>query len=787
MLVLKRLRDAERDGDRIAAVILGTAMGNSGRGGGSLTTPSGGGQRQVMLDALAETGVDPASVEYAEAHGTGSRVGDPVELATLMAVYGGARRTGAPCLVGSVKSNLGHAESAAGVAGLIKTVGALLHGVVPATLHVRKANPALDWETAGIALAQKSAVWARPAGGRRRAVVNGLSLTGTNVHVVLEEAPEERRVDTPGRKSWVMPVTAASEAALRARAGQMAAVLADGAPVEDVCWTAAVKRSALAHRCAVTGRDAEELREQLERFAAGEPALGAVAGVAERTRKVAFVFPGNGSHWIGMGRELLATERVFREAMEACDAEIARQAGWSALRQLADDGANGQWARTEVIQPLLFAEGVALAALWQSWGVRPTAVVGHSMGEVAAAHVAGILTLADAVSVICRRSELMQRVAGQGAMAVLNLPEAEAAAKLAGLGGRVVIAGANGPRSVLLSGDPEAVGQVVERMETLGVYCRRVKFDVASHSPQMDPLKEELRAAVAGVRPQSGTVALYSTVTGAEIEGAAMDADYWVRNLREPVWFARTVAAMAAAGCDAFVEMSPHPVLAPFVEQTADVVAVGSTRREEPEAEAMLTSLGRLWAAGGLVDWTGVYPAGNRVALPAYPWQRERYWIEARESAPRPERPAAVAAERAPLAATDEQGFLERWQRMSVAERGPAMKRWVREQVAAVLHSRVEEVSVERALKAQGLNSLMTLELQNRVERGLGMIRLSAGTAWNYPTVEAFAEFLRSRLGERERAVPLRPPVASERSSSAAELLEEELARAEIVLNRQGA
>jgi acyl transferase domain-containing protein len=806
IVVLKRLSDAQRDGDSIFGLIVGTAVANSGRASGSLTLPSGAGERQVMLAAIADAGISPGSIQYVEAHGTGSRAGDPVELAAIASVFGGADRASEPCLVGSVKSNIGHAESAAGVAGIIKTVHALRHGMFPPTLHVEQPNPAIEWASSGIALAREASIWERPANSPRRAAVNGLALAGTNAHVVLEEAPKAVSVDTTPRASYLLPMSATSEAALRERAQSIVGklkVLATGrdpdSGLRDLCYTAAVRRTHLSSRLAVVGADATQIRSRLEEYLFGEGSPFVNTGFAGvvRERKVAFVFPGQGSQWIGMGRELLRTEPVFRAAMEACDREIQRQAGWSVLDQLQDEAADGRWTRIDVVQPVLFAMQVALAALWKSWGLVPSVVIGHSMGEVAAAHVAGILSLEDAVTVICRRSALMMRVAGTGAMAVVDLSRKEAEQAIAGFDRRVSIAVSNSQQSTVLSGDPDAIDEVIERLESLEVFCRRVRVDVASHSPQMDPLKEELRVGLRSLKPQAGSLPLCSTVRGSMIRGEEMDAAYWVSNLRDTVQFAGATELLLGAGCDTFVEISPHPILLPFIEQTGvlngvDVLAVGSTRREEPETQAMLHALGNLYTHGAEVGWKGLYPAGNLVTLPAYPWQRERFWIESVGVAPALRETPQALTPLSEVAVVERESkpvpFFATWKELAVRERGEAMTRWIREQVAAVVRAKVERIAVDQALKSHGVNSLMALELRNRIERGLG-IALSAGTAWNYPTVAALAEYLNGRLaaqeenGEREKKKTVSDARADGRS--AADLLEAELSGAEMLLDKQ--
>jgi acyl transferase domain-containing protein/NADPH:quinone reductase-like Zn-dependent oxidoreductase/NAD(P)-dependent dehydrogenase (short-subunit alcohol dehydrogenase family)/acyl carrier protein len=655
MLLLKRLSDAERDGDRILAVILGTAMTNDGRGSGFMATPSAEGQRQAMLDALANANVEAESVDLVEAHGTGTSAGDPIEISAIASVFGQAggqsgehARHGSACRLASVKSNIGHTESAAGVVSVIRSVQAMSHREFPATLHVKERNPAIDWEAAGVALELVGGAWEKLDGAPRRVAVNGLGLTGTNAHVILEEFRKAQERKTEAQSAYLLPISAASSAALRQRAREIGAALGslpnpseNPGALADFCYTASVRRNHLAYRTAVVGADAAELRERLEEFSSGQ-GTGRGAGqttaapdgeAAGQKPRIAFVFPGQGSQWVGMGRELLRANPAFREAMGEIDRAIERETGWSVLRQLEDPAQEDRLGRIDVVQPTLFAVEVALAKLWSSWGIVPEAVVGHSMGEVAAAYFAGILSLPDAVKVICRRSTLLTRVAGAGAMVVVDLARAEAEKLLSGLEDKVAVAVCNSPRSTVLAGDPQTLNDIVEGLERDEIFCRWVRVDVASHSPQMDPLTGDLSLALADVRPSDGRVPMISTVRVGMLDGHEMGAAYWVENLRQPVLFADAVEGLLRQGFNTFLEMSPHPALVPFVEQTAahsghQALAAGSLRRDEAELPALLETLGRIYCAGADIDWQRIYSDGNLVKLPAYPWQRERFWIE---------------------------------------------------------------------------------------------------------------------------------------------------------------
>ncbi|WP_437568146.1 SDR family NAD(P)-dependent oxidoreductase [Sorangium sp. So ce542] len=653
MVVLKRLSDAQRDGDRIWALVRGSAVNQDGRSSG-MTAPNVLSQQALLRQALESARVSPSQVGYVEAHGTGTSLGDPIELTALKEVLGGPRPDGLPCWIGSVKTNIGHLEAAAGVAGFIKVVLSLRHELIPRHLHFQTLNPRISLEGTPFAVPAAPLPW--PSGGAPRiAGVSSFGISGTNAHVVLQEPPAAPAPAPEGRASVVLlPLSARSPAALSALAEAYRRFLEDppGAPAElaDVAYTASVRRVHHEHRLAVAGGSRQELAALLAAHGRGEDAAGVARGDARAGARprVVFVFPGQGSQWAGMGRQLLAEEPVFREALTACDAAIAREAGWSLLGELHAGEERSRLADIDVVQPALFAIGVALSALFRAWGVEPDAVVGHSMGEVAAAHVAGALTLDDAARVICRRSKLLRRISGAGAMALVELPMEQARQLTSGYAGRVSVAVSNSERSTVLSGEPLALDEILAELGRRGVFCRRVKVDVASHSPQVDPLLDELRAALEGLAPGPARVPMRSTVSGEICRGEELGPEYWARNLRDPVLFSGAVQRLADEGPALFLEMSPHPILAPAVEEGLRAKAPGgaalpSMRRERDEKRCLLEALGALYARGYPVDWTRQHPSGGRcVSLPAYPFQRERYWIDEAPRAPLPEgRPAA--------------------------------------------------------------------------------------------------------------------------------------------------
>ena len=629
VIVLKRLSRARADGDRVLALIRGSAINHDGASSG-MTAPNGSAQEAVLKQALEDAGCAAPSVGYVEAHGTGTSLGDPIEVEALNAIYGNGRSADSAMWLGSVKTNIGHLEYAAGVAGLLKVVLSLQKGLIPAHLHAENLNPRIAWDDIPLAVTRTQMPWPE-WNTPRRAGVSSFGISGTNVHMVLEEAP------APERAAELLVLSAESASALQTQAARLLERLKANAELglSEVAFLATMY-SPMEHRLAVTASSREALLAALETAAQGQTPNGAVRGEVRGSRvpKVVFVFPGQGSQWLGMGRQLLAQEPVFRAALEACDQAIQAEAGWSLLTELAADETSSQLGRIDVVQPVLFAMEVALAALWRSWGVEPDAVVGHSMGEVAAAHVAGALSLSDAVAIICRRSRLLKRISGQGEMALVELSLAEAQAALVGYEDRLSVAVSNSPRSTVLAGEPVALSEVLSKLEGAGVFCRRVKVDVASHSPQVDPLREELLSSLASLSPQPVTVPMRSTVTGALLGGPELQASYWADNLRQPVRFSEAVQELLQGGHGLFVEMSPHPILATSVEENRqaaqrDGASVGSLRRGQDERASLLESLGALWVQGYPLAWERLFPAGGRrVPLPTYAWQRERYWIE---------------------------------------------------------------------------------------------------------------------------------------------------------------
>jgi phthiocerol/phenolphthiocerol synthesis type-I polyketide synthase C len=658
---VKRLSRAIADGDRIHAVIAGSAVNNDG-GGDSLVTPSPAGQDDLLARAYADAGVAADDVVYVEAHGTGTPVGDPIEARALGRALG-QRRSAArgPLAIGSIKTNIGHLEAAAGLAGLVKAVLALEHRLVPPNLHGDALNPAIDFEALQLCVVREAL--ALPADGTIYAGVNSFGWGGTNAHVVLGSAPAvaaAAAVAAAPVGPVVVPVSAHSEAALRQRARDIADLASAGASLEAIAGTLGWQRDQFRCRAAVVAGDAGELAAKLAAFAAsafGTEGAGSISGTARPHQRTAFVFPGQGAQWIGMGRALLATSPRFAAVIGRCAAALAPHVAWDLVACLAGDA--GEWAsRVDVVQPVLWAMSVALAELWREAGIEPDVVIGHSQGEIAAATVAGALSYEDAARIVAVRSQIARRVSGRGAMLAVELDAEAAAAALAGFEGQVGLAAHNGPRSCVLSGDAEAVALLHELLEAEGTFSRLVKVDYASHSHHMDELRGDLVAALAGIAPVPARTQMISSVDAAAVAGGELDAAYWARNLRQPVRFAEAMARAFDAGVTHAIEISPHPVLAPAIEQLAaqraePPTALSTLRRDAGTAGDFAMALARAFAAG-LAPFGGL-PRRASLALPAYPWQREAYWI-----APSKRRPAA-GAQRAALALVPTPGEVDAW------------------------------------------------------------------------------------------------------------------------------
>jgi acyl transferase domain-containing protein/NADPH:quinone reductase-like Zn-dependent oxidoreductase/NADP-dependent 3-hydroxy acid dehydrogenase YdfG/ubiquinone/menaquinone biosynthesis C-methylase UbiE/acyl carrier protein len=631
VLVLKPLRAALADGDRVHAVILASEANADGRTTG-LSQPSPRAQAELLRRVYTEAGIKPDDVSYVEAHGTGTPAGDPIECEALGRVLGRHEHGGLP--IGSVKSNLGHLEAASGIAGLLKAILVLREQRIPATLHAEPLSEAIDFP--GLGLAPVTTQRPLTGSGRRLIGVNSFGFGGANTHVVLATAPTPgvRVVADEGARLPVI-VSARTPGALEETARAWADYLdgADQAAFYDAAFTACRRRTRYEHRMAVLATSPAQAARSLRALADGDTPPGAASGTAVERGRVAFVFCGSGSPWVGMGRDLLAIDPAFRAEVAAVDEELAPYLGWSVLEELAAPSDPGRWARPEVHQPLLFTVQAGLVRALAVRGIVPAAVAGHSVGEVAAAYCAGALDRAAACRVLAERSNAQARTAGFGRMAAVGLRVTEAEKTLARWPGRLVIAGVNSDHDVTVAGDVTALAELGAELAAREVFFRDLGLDYASHSPAMDPLEAGVKDRLADLEPVRGRVPMVSTVTGTRVDGTALDAGYWWHNLRKPVEFRKAVAELTGTeGCDVLLEVGPHPVLATYLRRSAaacrrPVAVVPTMRRDDAGASVLDTALARLFVAGVETDWKVPFPRPGRVVTaPRYPWQRERHW-----------------------------------------------------------------------------------------------------------------------------------------------------------------
>ncbi|MET8878436.1 type I polyketide synthase [Nocardia sp. NPDC004604] len=647
LLLVERLSDARRNGHRVLAVVRGSAVNQDGASNG-LAAPNGPSQQRVIRQALAAAGLRGGEIDVVEAHGTGTRLGDPIEAEALLEAYGQQRER--PLWLGSVKSNIGHAQAAAGAAGVIKMVMAMRHHLLPRTLHVDTPTPFVDWSAGAVQLLTEPQPW--PVSDQlRRAGVSSFGISGTNAHMILEEPSHE---DTRGSAEmsqasrdangalsapavpWV--VSARSREALSGQAARL--VGWPGEDPVDVAWSLLTTRSLLPHRAVVLGGDREQLIAGMDVLSQGGYADNVVTGTATpgRTGPV-FVFPGQGSQWPAMARELMTSSPVFCQALNSCEEALSSFVDWSLLDVLGEVDGAPSLERVDVVQPVLFSVMVSLAALWRSFGIEPAAIVGHSQGEIAAAYIAGALSLTDAAKVVVRRSQALVELAGQGAMISVPLSRAVVEQRLRQWAGQLSVAAINGPRNVVVSGAVQAAVELLDVLNAEGVRAQRIPVNYAAHSAQVEQVRARLLSELADISPQSARTPVWSTVTGGWLDTSQVDGDYWYRNLREPVELEEAINNLGAK-YDVFVEVSPHPVLAVGIQDTLedlrhDATIVHSLRRDHGGMEQFLVGLARLFVCGFAVDWQGLFvgTGARRVDLPKYAFQHQRCWLESTSGA----------------------------------------------------------------------------------------------------------------------------------------------------------
>ncbi|HEY8980699.1 MAG TPA: beta-ketoacyl synthase N-terminal-like domain-containing protein, partial [Streptomyces sp.] len=733
MLLLERLSDARRNGHPVLAVIRGSAVNQDGASNG-LTAPNGPSQQRVIRAALANARLSTADVDAVEAHGTATTLGDPIEAQALLATYGQDREQ--PLYLGSLKSNIGHTQAAAGVAGVIKMIQAIRDGVLPRTLHVDAPSTKVDWTAGAVEVLTEARDW--PSVDRpRRAAVSAFGVSGTNAHVILEQPPAD--ADAPGGDGVVpVPLSAQTKGALREQAARLLSRLEADSELglRDMAWTLATGRAAFAERAVLIG-DRERLITRLREFASGSGVQGS-SGTPGRT---VFVFPGQGSQWVGMALELISGSPVFAQSMRECADALAEFTDWDLHEALADEDA---LRRVDVVQPATWAVMVSLAALWRSHGIEPDAVIGHSQGEIAAAHIAGALSLEDSARVVALRSQTIARgLAGKGGMVSVAFSGVEDL--ITRWDGRIEIAATNSPDNTVVAGEPDALDELLTVCETDGIRARRIPVDYASHTTHVEAVEHELTDQLLDVWSGPAEIPWFSTVDGDWLDGTEADGEYWYRNLRQPVGFRQAVERLVEEGYTSFIEVSPHPVLAMSVEDTVGrPVALGTLRRDEGGLDRFWTSVAEAWVRGLPVDWSRAFEGapGRTVALPTYPFQRRSYWIDA---------PADTVAARARGAAGVAPEPVEEASRSRLADVPPgelldAVRTLVRVETARALgYGSADDVDPDRGFFELGMTSVTSMDLRGRLSAATGLA-LPTAFVMDHPHPGTLAERLHALL-----------------------------------------
>lgn len=634
-VVLKRLSDAQKDGDFIYAVVPGSACNSDGQSHKHMLAPSAITQEIMIKDALSRAHVEPKMIQYVEAHGTGTKAGDPAEIASISGALSDGRDADDTYYVGSIKTNLGHTEAASGVAGLLKILLAIQHRTIPANLYAdEERNPGIAWNELTLKIPSEATPWPHPE-RPLMAGLNSFGISGTNAHVIVQEAPVRFIQDKAVKRKYnILPISAANEKSLQEYCRLFLPVFEKVSSEQELfnlVKNVAIRKADLPYRAAIIFQNQGDILNGLQAIADGKSADNIFTGYNEEKKRTALVFPGQGAQWSGMGKELYDNEPIFKNAIDKFALACQSYTSWSLTDELFSE--NGL-KEIDVIQPALLAIEIALAEWWKSIGLDYKAVVGHSMGEVGAAYIAGAISLEAAAAIICTRSSLMKTTAGKGAMAYLALPPQEVAQQFSGKEDFVSIGVQNSPSSCVISGAPDIIESICTHFEQTGAFVRKVKVDVASHSPQMDPLIENLKNSIEWIQPNDTSIEIFSSVLAKETKGAELSADYWTENLRNTVQFADTVQKMIEDGYGHFVEVSPHPTLLQPINENAEslqleVQTAGSIEREKDALYSLMGQVSKYFVNGGRISWKKLYDLNfTKVQLPTYPWQRVKYWVD---------------------------------------------------------------------------------------------------------------------------------------------------------------
>jgi acyl transferase domain-containing protein len=740
LLLLERLSDAQRLGHPVLAVVRGTAVNQDGASNG-LTAPNGPSQQRVIRHALRNAKLTPQDVDAVDGHGTGTTLGDPIEAQALLATYGQDRDE--PLWLGSLKSNIGHTQAAAGAAGVIKMVMAMRHGTLPKTLHVDKPSHKIDWTAGAVELLTEARPW--PAVDRpRRSAVSSFGVSGTNAHVILEQAPES--VAEPVQPVYPapipLPVSARTPQALRAQAARLAEHL-DGNPdlaLADLHNALAARTNHL-HRAIVLAADHDEAKTALAALRDGTTDDKLITGQANVTGKTVLVFPGQGSQWVGMGARLLESSPVFAEYIGLCAEALSKHTDWDLIEVLRGE----QLDRVDVIQPATFAVMVSLAHLWRSMGITPDAVVGHSQGEIAAAHVAGALSLEDAAAIVTLRSQAIARtLAGKGGMISIPLSEKDTAELIARWDGQLHIAATNSASFTVVAGDAGAVDELHTVATGQNIRARKIPVDYASHTPHVEGIRDELLALLKDIKPTSAEIPFFSTLERQFIQDTTtLDNEYWYRNLRHPVQFHGSVKDLVEAGHRTFVESSPHPVLTMAVQETLDShakpgVTTGTLRRQTDTRHQVLTAMANLHTRGVVVTWP-LAETGRHIVLPTYPFQHKNYWLQVTT-------PASGGSVVMPeLDTENEMSLAERLDGLAAEEQLKVLLGLVCSEASAAIGHPGEEFDQDGIFFESGFTSLAAVELRNRLAELTGL-KLPVTLLFDHGTPRLLAEHLAETL-----------------------------------------
>ena len=741
IVVLKRLNDAVRDKDNIQAVIKGSAVNQDGLSNG-ITAPNGLSQQAVIRQALENASVQPAQISYLETHGTGTSLGDPIEVKALKTVLMQDREPDRPCWIGSVKTNIGHLEAAAGIAGLIKVVLSLQHREIPPHLHLKQLNPYIKIEDTTIQIPTKLQKWLT-AKEPRIAGVSSFSFGGTNAHVIVEEAPLSVIGDEETERSQhILTLSAKCEKALQELVQRYEEFFGNNstdASIADICFTANTGRSHFNHRLAIVAESREKLRQQLKAFKTGEDISSIVRGqvTSKKRQKIAFLFTGQGSQYINMGRELYETQPTFRKTLEECDRILSLYLDKPLLNILYPESDETPIDETAYTQPALFAIEYALFQLWQSWGIEPDIVMGHSVGEYVAATVAGVFSLEDGLKLIAHRGRLMQQLPSNGSMVAVMASEEKVNRAIAPYTDEVVLAAINGPLSTVISGTSEAVAKVKDSLEAEGIKTKQLQVSHAFHSPLMKPMLADFETVADGITYDRPTIPIVSNVTGIKADESIATASYWVNHVRQPVRFAQSMKTLHQQGYQVYLEIGAKPILLGMGKQCLpkdEGVWLPSLYPPQEDWQQMLYSLGQLYVRGVKVDWLGCDRDYDRskVVLPTYPWQRKRYWIETDNNLThKKQSPDAVPTssklspqveyqKNQPNSGVDLE--LLRQLEVSAGDRQRLLIAYLRDRVTDVMRLDLSEpLDPHTSLNELGLDSLMGIELKNQIESQLGV------------------------------------------------------------------